>query len=323
MKYYNITNRVGRVGFAGILVQIYYSIIYVFSKFILRKKYITRKIHDFRLRLDLNNQGLSRQLIISGSREEQLKAVLSNELTKGATILDLGANIGYYTAMMANIIGPTGVIYAIEPEPNNFKLLSYNVHLNGLDSMVSMYNVAAGETEGEAKFYISEYSNMHTMVPYTKYGEVSKGIHKDEFIMIDVVNPSAFLEKKKPVDIIRMDIEGFEVEVINGLESAIKEGVFSGKIIFEAHFPKYSDSHSIKNALFMLFDNGYSVTAVTSNDENTTFLKKRGYSPHMLYQTSDTRFQGLYGPISNDDAIYFLSEVGGVRDVVLSKTSRI
>lgn len=314
-----IGNKIQRFGVGGLLAQLYYTLVYHVSKNILRKRWLTRRIHDYKLRLDLRYPGLSRQVVISGTREEQLKAVLERELRPGATVLDLGANIGYYTMMMAKLLGPRGKIYAIEPEPRNFDLLKYNVTLNGLDGLVEARNVAAGEKDGKGRFYVSEFSNMHTMVPFSRDGKLTKGVREDKYIDVDTVNPSEFLKGKMAVDLIRMDIEGFEIEVINGLEQAIRDGLFKGKIVFEAHFPKYTETHSMKKTLQMLFRYGYRVTSVTSNDEKTTRLKERGYKPQRLFQTSDSRFQGLYGPLTDEDAIFFIAEVGGIRDVVLAK----
>jgi FkbM family methyltransferase len=305
---------------AEVLRQVWYAGLYYFARYALRKRYLTRKIHDYRLRLDLRYPGLSRQVLISGTREEQLKAVLERELRPGNTVLDLGANIGYYTSMMGKLIGPKGMIYAIEPEPRNFKLLAENIALNGLQDRVEARNVAAGEKNGKARFYVSEFSNLHTMLPISKDGRMTPGIREDSFIEVDTVDPSDFLKGKRPIDLIRMDIEGFEVEVINGLERAIRSGEFSGKIVFEAHFPKYTESHSMKRTLQMLFGYGYHVTSVTSNDESKTRLKERGYRPSAVFQTADDRFQGVYGSLSDEDAIFFIAEVGGIRDVVLAKT---
>lgn len=317
----NILKRIRRFGVMEVMLQMWYGLVYLVARYVLRKRWLVRKIHNYKLRLDLTYPGLSRQILIAGTREEQLKAVLERELRPGATVLDLGANIGYYTVMMGKIIGPTGKIYAIEPEPRNFDLLKQNISLNGMDDMVEARNVAAGEKEGKARFYVSEFSNLHTMLPISRDGKMTPGIKEDSYIEVDTVDPSLFLVGKKPVDLIRMDIEGFEVEVFKGLERAIKEGLFTGRLVFEAHFPKYTEAHSMKKALQMLFSYGYRVSSVTSNDERTSRLKERGYMPHQIFQVTDDRYQGVYGALSDEDAVYFISEIGGVRDVVLSKST--
>jgi hypothetical protein len=117
-----------------------------------------------------------------------------------------------------------------------------------------------------------------------------------------------------------MDIEGYEVSVLQGLKSAIESGVFKGKIVFETHWPKYSDKHnSIRKQLKMLFNNGYYPSIITSNNEEPSRLIERGYLAKRIIQTSATRKQGIYYNIKPVDAEYFICDAGGVRDVVFEK----
>ena len=70
-----------------------------------------------------------------------------------------------------------------------------------------------------------------------------------------------------------MDIEGYEVEVLKGLSEAIAANQFDGDILFETHRPKYNENHSLLQQLQMLFDHGYRVKAVTSNQERISPVK--------------------------------------------------
>jgi len=107
---------------------------------------------------------------------------------------------------------------------------------------------------------------------------------------------------------------------LEGLTSAIKSGIFLGKIVFECHFPKYDDErHSMRKQLTMLFQNGYYAKIMTSNDEKKTHFHKRNYKPDQIVPTGIDRCQGIYYGISNDDAEYFICDVGGVRDVLFEK----
>lgn len=319
MGRFNIFQRVHRFGARGTLESFGYLGNYYVSKYILRKRLLTRRIQDYQLCLDPWLPGISRTLFISGTREEQLKYVLEQEVLPGSNVLDLGANIGSYTIMLARLVGPSGKVYALEPEPRNFSLLEGNIGLNKMEGQVKAFNIAAGDKKDRLKFYISEYSNMHTFVPHSREGKPSKAL-TGESLDMEVIDLSSFLNGKLPVDLIRMDIEGYEVEVLIGLRNAIEDGVFQGKIVFEAHFPKYDDKeHSMREQLRWLFEQGYRVSLVTSTDEKKTRLKERGYEPFQLVQTSNTRFRGIYRSISEKDALYFICDVGGIRDVVLSK----
>ena len=306
----------------GFCTAIIWSIRLTFLRFIriIYKKPVIRTINNYKMYLDPMDPGLSSTLFVTGKREEQLKYVLSKEIKQGDTIIDLGANIGYYALMEQDIIGSSGKVYALEPSPGNFALLKKNVLLNNAQDVIELFQLAGGAKKSKEKFYLSDYSNLNTFIPKLyNCGIDSKGI-SDDFIMAEIIDMTTFIKNKRKIDLIRMDIEGFEVEVFEGLQQAIEDNLFIGKIVFECHFPKYDDKeHSMRKQLKMLFSNNYYPKIMTSNDEKITKFSERGYKADKLIQTSESRFQGVYYNIKPEDAEYFICDVGGVRDVLLEK----
>lgn len=308
--------RFGVLGTAGLVGR---AAGYLAAKHLLRQSHLVRRIHGYRLRLDLHDPGLSRDVAIRGTREEQMKYLLERELGPGNVVLDIGANIGYYTAMIGNLVGQSGQVYAMEPEPRNYALLQDNVRLNGMEAWVETFNVAASDARGTARLFVSEYSNLNTLFPEGYDGVHTPGV-TGQVVEIEATDLSSFLEGRRPVDLLRMDIEGAEVEVLNGLAPAVESGLFSGMILFEVHRPKYDDErHSMRAPLRWLFDHGYHARTLTSNDERRGRLRDRGYQPSAVVQTSDTRFMGVYDGVSDQDAIELICDVGGVRDVLLAR----
>jgi len=154
-----------RYGVMGTIPLVWPALKYITSRYILRRRFFTRRVHSYKLRLDLEDPGLSRDVAIRGSREEQLKYLIQDELQSGEVAVDLGANIGYYTMMMAQAVGESGKIYALEPEPKNYQHLKENIRLNAMESRIETWNMAGSDHKGTAKFYVSEYSNLHTFLP--------------------------------------------------------------------------------------------------------------------------------------------------------------
>jgi FkbM family methyltransferase len=282
-------------------------------------KPVKKKIHDYYLLLDPKDPGISTSLILNRTREQQLKYILEKEIKPGDTILDLGANIGYYVIMESLLTGPTGTVYALEPDPVNFSNLEKNIRLNNAEN-IHAFQLGGSEKKGKVQFFIAEHSNLHTMIPYLyKSDEKSKFI-TGKSIEVEVVDISSFVEGKKKIDLMRMDIEGYEVEVFSGLSNAIKSGLFQAKIVFECHFPKYDDAkHSMRKQLKMLFKNGYYPKIMTSNNERNPTFRKKGYKPEKIIQTSFNTKQGIYYDITPEDAEYFICDSGGVRDVLIEK----
>jgi len=74
--------------------------------------------------------------------------------TKGSTIIDVGAHIGFFAIKASRFVGKKGLVVALEPHPINYRLLTYNIKLNKATNVVP-FKVAAGSYSGIAKMYIS------------------------------------------------------------------------------------------------------------------------------------------------------------------------
>ena len=118
---------------------------YEFRKKLLKQRFVEINVHNYRMIVDLNDPGISRTLIHFGTREKDHIYILNKELSSGSVIIDLGANIGYYTLMEANIVGNDGYVYALEPSPSNVDMLRKNISLNNYDG------IAEGFSDGRIK----------------------------------------------------------------------------------------------------------------------------------------------------------------------------
>jgi len=144
------------------------------------------------------------------SAYEPLETSLIDQLIRpGDTVLDIGANIGYYTLLFAKLVGERGRVFAFEPEPENFKLLKKNVALSGYHNVV-LIPKAASNTTGTARLYLSD---------------VNKGDHRlsnsgerRESIAISTVQLDDELGNyDRPVRLIKMDIQGHEAAALQGM----------------------------------------------------------------------------------------------------------
>ena len=241
------------------------------------KEFETKKIFEFEMFLPTNDIGISQALLLYGDRELQLKYILDEEIKPGYRIIDLGANLGYYPLIEYQKLNDSGKIYALEPSPSNFKTLGKNIAHNKADDLIETFQYAGGEKAGKEKFYLSTHSNVNTMIPKEfSTGKDSLGVG-EEYIEVEVIELSSFIKDRGEIDLIRMDIEGYEVEVFRGLRDVIESGLFKGQIVFECHSPKYDDKeHSIRKELKMLFDNGYYSKYMTSNREKNSTFHERG-----------------------------------------------
>ena len=109
----------------------YIKEIVILSYFKLRSKdgLFLKEIHGNKMYLDPSDIGLSKELLLSGTREELQTKIIKEMVKKGMVVLEIGANLGYYALIEASIIGKEGKIYAIEPVPRNFEILNKNIDI--------------------------------------------------------------------------------------------------------------------------------------------------------------------------------------------------
>ncbi len=291
---------------------------YEFRKRILKQRFVEISVHNYKMVADLNDPGISRTLIHFGTREKDHIYILNKELSSGSVIIDLGANIGYYTLMEANIVGNDGYVYAIEPSPSNVDLLRKNISLNNYNDIVEVFQMGASNKTGKEQFYTSEMSNLGTFSPTRYYGKSSM-TKSSPTISAKTTNIPDFVVDKKQIDFIRMDIEGYEVEVFEGMIPMLENKNFSPKILFETHRPKYDETHhSMREVLIKMFKYGYYPKIIVSNDHPKGEFLERGYKPETLIHTDGYK-RGIYYGVANKDAIGFICDVGFVRAVLLER----
>ncbi len=146
-------------------------------------------------------------------------------LKVGDVVLDIGANIGYYVLIESQLVGVKGKVYAVEPVEGNIELLKKNVRLNNLKN-VDIFQLAIGECTEESKIYVSNFSNLCSMNKSSTVGQIigTQSVSKETV--------DSFLKNKSSPNLIRMDVEGYEYEILRGMHQTLKGDV---KILVELH----------------------------------------------------------------------------------------
>jgi len=194
-----------------------------------RTKEQVMTINGYKLLVVPGDPGISSELKIFGVHEPITTKLTQQELKKGMICLDIGSNIGYYALMESKAVGNKGKVIAIEPSPKNFQQMKKNLDLEGV-SNVEAYNFAAGDKDDEVNFLIHERSNLCSVIP--------KGEPVPKFanvITIPLKKIDSFIEEKKleKLDFVRMDIEGYEINLFEGLWKTIRK--FKPMIQMEFH----------------------------------------------------------------------------------------
>lgn len=141
---------------------------------------------------------------------------MKKEIKKGNVVLDIGANIGYYTLIFAKLVGEEGRVYAFEPDPTNFALLKKNVEINGYKNVV-LVQKAVSNKSGRIKLYLSK-NNMGDHRIYDS-GEDGRQHIEIEAIRLD----DYFEHFEGRIDFIKMDIQGAEGGAIQGMYNLLNK----------------------------------------------------------------------------------------------------
>jgi FkbM family methyltransferase len=143
--------------------------------------------------------------------EPVTQKIFHQSIKAGMTVLDVGANIGYYSLLAGKLAGPSGRVHAVEPCARNLAFLERNIHLNKLQN-ITIHRYAAGEKARRRKFYVTDISVDHGFYPHP-YAKTVQITEVDEKPVDDFVN--------LPIDIAKIDVEGGEIEVLNGMTSIL------------------------------------------------------------------------------------------------------
>lgn len=143
---------------------------------------------------------------------------VSHFLRPGDLFVDVGANVGAYTLLASGVAAARTV--AFEPNPSTFRYLAENVRMNDLEKRVTMYNAAVGRGEGRLRLTDDLGTENFVCVD----GHDSSGVE------VRVMTLDAALENSAPT-LIKVDVEGFEVEVFGGGEKTLLASALQAMIV--------------------------------------------------------------------------------------------
>lgn len=148
--------------------------------------------------------------------------------------LDIGANVGYFTLLLFHLVGSQGKVSAFEPGKYQYELLQQNVQINGLTN-VTIYNVAVSDIPGRATFY----EGPEGVDGFSSLVEISDpGFRGVQFVKREVgavtIDDALMEEKIIHVDFIKIDVEGAELLVIQGMKRLLDNHNEKVTILFEA-----------------------------------------------------------------------------------------
>jgi len=174
------------------------------------------------------------------------------ELKQGDTFVDVGANIGYYSLLAAKYVSDTGCVYSFEPSQREYTKLLTNIGINEARNVIPV-NSAVGKESSLVELEMKEYHTGGNSIAHGGIGAVNS-------VLVTQTSLDQFISEYRinKIDLLKIDVEGFEFNVLQGLENALSKKIIE-KILVEIT-PKFLDyfNHDVGNIYNYLKRFGFS-----------------------------------------------------------------
>lgn len=208
--------------------------------------------YGLKIYLELSNP-FTWDLVLGKDLEKDVKQEFSQNVNEGDTVIDVGAHIGEYTLLGAKLVGDKGFIISVEPDHYTVKSLKENIILNDFKNCLVLEKAVGEKVETKSLYKVSEEDVYGYLDPYV----LNKKLMKHSEIEVTTIDEIILSKNLNLVNLLKIDVEGFEYEVLLGCNDALKKNKIK-KIIIELH-PKYLKYKGINEDLIY------------------TFLKKHGF----------------------------------------------
>jgi len=151
--------------------------------------------------------------------EPETTEIFNSLLQDGDVVIDIGAYIGYFTLMAASKVGKEGLVFAFEPNPQNYTLLTKNVVMNGYTNVVAIQK-AVSDKNGSAVFYLRYDKSAHSLFEDHSYMRPAGQITVQTICLDNFLKDSESLISR--IKLIKMDVEGAEMLALSGMSRLVR-----------------------------------------------------------------------------------------------------
>ncbi|MDY6836576.1 MAG: FkbM family methyltransferase [Thermodesulfobacteriota bacterium] len=214
---------------------------------------------------------IGQEIFLKGVWEPEVTRYIASRIRPGMTILDVGADIGYYTLLFAKRVGPQGMVFAFEPIPEACVTLEKNIRLNGYQN-VRVLDYALYDSNG---FFVLEGPLDISRINPLKAGEGENDLRVETRVFDDCLEELDV----DCIDLVKIDVEGAEMNVLEGMKKSLQK--FHPALLVEVH-PNYlgSFNRASEDLMEFLDDMGYRITPV---DRPALNFQKGNITIHCRY----------------------------------------
>ena len=185
-----------------------------------------------------SDHSLLAYLIENGELEYGTRLVIQKFLTPGNTFVDIGANIGMHTLAAAKSLRGKGKIIAFEPYEPIAALLSRTIAINDFTALVTVCKAAISDRSGEQNLYLGSTCGHHSLLPLNSEDDT-----ENQATLVSTMRLDQVIDINDRVDLIKIDVEGTELDVLEGATAIIQHNKNIGLIV------EFGFSHLVRSGI--------------------------------------------------------------------------
>lgn len=195
---------------------------------------LCRVLGRYKAYVEATDIGLSSHLMLDGYWEMWVTEALYDLVRPGMVVADIGANVGYFTLLMADLVGPTGRVHAFEPNPRLAELVDKSLMVNGFAQWATLHRTALGEEDDRSVTLV-----VPPTMPMNAYILPPGADVPPEGVTV----PVARLDSRddwRAIELAKIDVEGAEETVWSGLQGLLDSDRLR-TVVLEFNPHRYAD----------------------------------------------------------------------------------
>ena len=197
-----------------------------------------------------------------GTNELPVQQTLAEQLRPGDVFYDIGANTGFFTMIGARQVGSGGQVYAFEPVPENVAVVRHNIEINGFNH-VQVVQKAVSFSSEQGQLVLTRHSGGATLITDNPPPDAIGTVTVEMVALDDLV----FNQKFAPPNFVKIDVEGAELDVLQGMERVMR--TYHPSLLYEID-DEYEDGFTRKanECQRHLEQRGYEITRLKDSYVN-------------------------------------------------------
>lgn len=206
---------------------------------------LARILGRHKIFLRASDRGFACHVMLDGFWEMWLTQYLARTLKPGMTVVDVGANYGYYTLLMGDAVGDGGHVIAVEPNPEAAALLAETLLLNGFTTRTSLVPQALGAAPGSALLFAPDGEPKNALL----VGQADLPGGRTQEVPVTTLDALALGGPR--VDLVKIDAEGAEQAIVAGMQGVIARD--RPRLVLEYNAARYADPQGFLDQLLALY----------------------------------------------------------------------